>query len=88
MEYISLTTPEEITEYRLDQLILKWFDSVIIIKLIANTGQHKSIKYDGVQAKNLMTVLNTANLSTKSLHKRVLEYILNNDGIVGTIVTE
>ena len=88
MEYISLTTPEQIIRYKLDQLILRWSDGVIIIGLLANTGQYKNIKYDGQKANLLMGVLNTANLSTKSLHKRILEYIISDGVIKGTIVVE
>lgn len=88
MEYISLTTPERIIRYKLDQLILRWSDSIIIIGLLANTGQYKNIKYDGSKAKVLLDALNTANLSTKSLHKRILEYIISDGIIKGTIEIE
>jgi hypothetical protein len=55
------------------------------IKLKDDTGAYSFYQYKGKQAVQMIQTLNTANLSTKSMQKRILEK-LSNDGLLpGTV---
>ena len=61
---------------------------MVDIRLRDNNGGAKSHRYLGNEAMAMIRSLNTANLSTKSLQKRVLEK-LSRDGIItGTVAGE
>ena len=86
MEQIDLTTPKpSVTNYRVVILYLDWQNAHIQIGLLGPLGEQESFIYDGEEATNLMIALNTANLSIKSLHKRVLEKLILDEKLVGTI---
>lgn len=58
---------------------------LIAITLKDNLGGRTHYSYKGNEAIDLIKFLNTANLSVKSLHKRILEK-LSNDGLLpGTV---
>lgn len=88
MEKIILITPfspvPSVSELSISKLILDWDGKQIFIILRKNDAL-KEILYGGDQAVNLMTVLNKANLSTKSLHKRILEQLVIDGHLAGTI---
>jgi hypothetical protein len=56
------------------------------IELKDNNNERFSHSYYGTEAVNMIKFLNTANLTTKSLHKRVLEK-LSTDGVLPGTVT-
>ena len=86
MEKIDLTTPKpSVTSYRVAVLYLDWQNAHIQIGLLGPLGEQASFTYDGEEATNLMTALNTANLSVKSLHKRILEKLIAGEKLAGTI---
>jgi hypothetical protein len=59
---------------------------LIAILLRDNNGEPSNYQYTGQTAINMIKQLNTANLTTKSMHKRILEQ-LNKDGLlVGSVV--
>jgi len=77
MEKIALTTPitpQSLTtsEYVVRSLTLGWDDERITIVLRDNHGRISHHSYDGAPAVALMRALNKANLSTNSLHRRIL----------------
>ena len=81
-EILNLTTPmtgPTVTTYRVAKLHLDWLpEPRIEIRLKGSDGSFKLYTYDDEStptATSLITTLNTANLSVKSLHKRVLERI-------------
>ena len=62
--------------YHILKVTLDWESSIIEINLIATTGERITCTYTSTEAINLMVILNTVNLSLKSLHKRILEKLL------------
>jgi len=90
-----ITTQTVTTKYHVVRLTLD-LDAVasppappgaIRITLRDNLGGKSEYGYDGLTAQNFIRLLNTANLTTKSMHKRILEK-LEADGKLppGTIV--
>lgn len=79
MEQFDPTTPPAVTAWIVDSLVLDWAHSMIRIVLHDSIGNTLKVRYDGDKAIQLMSALNTANLSTNSLHKRILNQ-LSNDG--------
>lgn len=68
-------------------LNLQWAQKAIVITLggVSSGEGQKEIVISGAEAETLMRQLNTANLTVISLHKRVLNYLLNNGHITGVI---
>jgi hypothetical protein len=50
-----------------------------------DNNEYTSIGYEGTEATNLMVALNKANLSTKSLHRRIMEKAIADGKLSGTI---
>jgi len=75
-ELLTLSTPitrPSRTGYTILFLSLDWQNAAIAIRVQGSDGVEESFGYAGNEATALMTVLNSANLSTKSLYKRVIE---------------
>ena len=88
MEQLDLTTPvvpPSITHWRVALLRMDWDGAQIQIGLTWPTGESLGFVYSGQTATDLMVALNTANLSIKSLHKRVLERLVSDGKLLGTI---
>jgi hypothetical protein len=84
MEQLDLTTP--ITVTRTTYFVTKfhldgWTEPtpVIVVGVIGSDGAALEFEYRGEQAAQRLSVLNTADLTTRSLEKRLLE-VLVNDG--------
>lgn len=58
---------------------------LVAIKLRDNYDVPSSYQYIGPEAVTMIKTLNTANLTTKSLHKRVLEKLSNDGKLPGTV---
>jgi hypothetical protein len=98
MEELVLTEPDVIPEkvtnkYHVISLTLDMTTvaldgepGLIGIILRDNNGERFTHSYVGKQAMDLIKFLNTANLTTKSMHKRVLEK-LSADGVLPGSVT-
>ncbi len=87
-EQLDLTSPvviPNVANYRVSVLSLLWDDAVISIALRDNNGQVLSFSYNGAQATSMMTVLNKANLTSNSLHKRVLNQLVSDGFLAGTV---
>ncbi len=78
----SAITRSSITAYRIRFLNLNWDGAAIEIGYTDNIGSPLTYWYRGAEATALMIALNKANLSTKSLHRRVLEQLAT-DGVFG-----
>jgi hypothetical protein len=101
MEEYTLTTPETIpavtnTAYKVVFLQFEWTRGQIAIYLEGQNGERVITGYGGpppaTQAERdaaiqMMRTLNTANLTTKSLQKRVLEKLSADGKIPGGTVT-
>lgn len=92
MEKIDLTTPEQyplptktVAAWQVTELHLQWRGAHIGIVLEGPEGERREIHYNGQIATSLMVALNKANLATKSLHKRILEYLVTDGKMAGTI---
>lgn len=88
-EKLTLSIPEikpSITDYQIALLELSWKDKVIRITLTGTNGEHKTFEYREIQAANLMITLNKANLSVKSLHRRILEKLVSDGFLIGTVI--
>lgn len=85
-EIITLSTPiAAVTNFRVDELHLHYAGAFIRIVLVAPAGERTSYEYSGAVATTLMNQLNVANLSTTSLHKRVIQRLVSDGKIAGVI---
>ena len=80
-ERIVLTAPVVTTRtldgYTLAELNLRrWPSPLIVVRVMGPNGEMQSITYDGTTATTLMTALNKANLSTRSLTARVFDRLV------------
>jgi hypothetical protein len=87
MELLTLTTPTPVTTYRVTALELHWTRAYIRVQLISSLGVAFKAEYTGTEATNLMVGLNKANLSTNSLHKRILERLATDGKLPAGTVT-
>ena len=88
MEQVDLTTPQTqspATNYKINKILLGWLDKAIRIELVADNGETLEASYDGDEAHNLMVALNKMDLSTNSLHKRIMTKLINDGYLSGTI---
>jgi hypothetical protein len=97
-ETLSLSSPEVIpaittSVYKVIEIGLRWEAQMITIALRGEHGEYKSFIYGGplqndadrTKATNLMIALNKANLSTVSLQHRVLNQLIADGLISGTV---
>lgn len=87
-EVLTLTLPiatPSITSYRVSRLVLDLPAKQLWIALLDNNDQDHGYSYEGDPAVTLMNALNTANLSVKSLQRRILEKLAADGLLVGTI---
>lgn len=59
--------------------------SQIYVHLVGDHGQVLDHTWNGQPAHNLLVALNKANLTIKSLHKRVMEQLITDGVIAGSI---
>ena len=88
MEQLNLTFPvtyPNTTSWKVDELHLRWSAARIDIRLLGSGGESKHVIYSGSTATTLMSALNKANLSTNSLHKRILNQLVTDGEISGTV---
>lgn len=87
-ETITLTTPavpEVVTLYQVVYLELDWEHARIVVKLLAPDGKRIAHNYTGLAATTLMRQLNKVDLSAMSLHRRILQRLVADGVIVGSI---
>ena len=88
-EQVDLTTPEtrpSINSYRVARLVLDRLQATVEVTIVAvQTGELKMFEFRGDEATQMMSALNTANLSTNSLQRRILNKLVNDGLLVGTI---
>ena len=88
-ETIRVTTPavpETYTDYQVMYLELDWELPRIVIRLRAPDDKRIAHNYTGATALTLMRGLNVANLSTVSLHRRVVNRLIA-DGVISGAVS-
>lgn len=89
-ERVDLTVPDQTepgtTHYSVASLFLSWEAKSITIVLLGENNERKQVVYDdNTGATALMNGLNKADLSVKSLHKRIMERLLSDGHLAGTI---
>lgn len=88
-EILTLSTPvtsPTITNYKLVALSFDIEAQSISMTAKSNTGSYLSRVINGAVAVTLMNQLNTANLSVKSLQRRVLEYMAMQGDFTGSVI--
>lgn len=90
LEQIDLTSPFVVnptstTFFRVDFLAFDRPGAKIYITVSNGSGVSQNFNYTGSIATNMMNVLNKANLSTNSLHKRVLNQLISDGKLSGTV---
>lgn len=73
--------------YQVQELVLNWAAASIRIMVRDPLGNLLRFGYDGTQATNMMTVLNKADLTSNSLHKRVLNQLVSDGKLPAGTVT-
>jgi len=89
-ETLTLTAPEitpaiTTSDYKVALLHLDVEGAQIGIHLRGTNGERKEFRYDGAEATALLHALNTANLSIKSLQRRILEKLIADGKLLGTV---
>jgi hypothetical protein len=89
-ERLLLTAPivvPQITQTGWDifSLYLGRVEQKIVIVLVGDNQERRTELIDGVTADTLMKQLNTANLSIKSLYRRVMEWLIANRGYAAAV---
>lgn len=97
-ETFVLTTAEVVPQivnnsYRVIVLLLDWEKAFIDIQLRGDNGELRRVSYGGpgatsqdrIQAQSMMIALNKANLSVKSLQRRILEQLVTDGKLSGTV---
>lgn len=87
-ELITLASPivpPSITTYRVVYLAFDWENPSITVGLRGTNSERVNHSYSDATATTLMNQLNVANLSLTSLHKRVIQRLVSDGKIAGTI---
>lgn len=89
MEQIDLASADQVkpgtTFYKVLALDLNWGGKTIEVTLTGADGIQRTFRYSGTMAETMMIALNKADLSVKSLHRRILERLMNDGLLSGTI---
>ena len=81
----TIVVPDR-TTYRVVRITLDWTAQVIQVTVRGSDNVDVFSEYLNGDAVSLMTVLNSANLSTSSLHKRVLQRLVTDGKLpAGTV---
>lgn len=85
-EIVTLTVPPpQLTTYKVNELYLNWDAARIDIGLKGTNGEAKHHSYGSTTATAFMSVLNTKNFTSTSLHKEVMKRLISDGVIAGTI---
>jgi hypothetical protein len=90
-EELSLTTPKVIPEIRTESLRIGFVGLYIegarfVVQMRGAGGQLEVITAEGAQATEIFRQLNTANLTVKSLQKRIIEWVASQrPDLAGTV---
>lgn len=85
-EILTLTTPVNITSYRIADFWWNKDASALRVIVANNLGVRTTVNYVDAKARAIMNTINNGNFSGKSLEKSLLEY-LRDDGVLpaGTV---
>ncbi len=89
-EQVDLDAPDQVqagtSTYSVAQLTLDWEHGRIAIRLVGGNGERREVVFgDADNARAMMQALNKMDLSTKSLHRRIMEKLIADGHLVGSI---
>ena len=89
-EQIDLTDPDQAVAgtltYKIIQLVLDMEQGRIVVRLVGSGGQRKEVVLgDAANARAMLKALNKADLSVKSLNRRIMEKLLADGHLEGSI---
>jgi hypothetical protein len=89
-ERIDLTTPVQttVTNWSITTFTLRPRQGIVYIRLVSNLGDEVEKVYDGTtnpRGSTLISNLNTANLSTRSLEARIYDRLIADGVFAGTV---
>lgn len=89
-EQVDLTTPDQVragtSTYKVARLTLDFGNGYIYISLIGANGEEKTVTYErSAGGPALMRSLNRPGMQTKSLHRRIMEKLIADGHLVGSI---
>ena len=89
-EQIDLVTPDQVVPgtmtYELVRIVFDWEHGRLAILLKGANGERKEVVYgQNTGARDLMRSINKADFSTKSLHRRLMEKLLADGHLAGSI---
>jgi len=87
MESLTLAAAQSVPSYQVLKLVLDWGGANIKVFVKDPLGDVRRLNYFGAQATTLMTQLNKANLSTQSLHSRILSQLVTDGKLPAGTVT-
>ena len=86
IEQLDLTaplTPPSTTSWRVDEIRMAWTAKLVVVVFLGSNGERQECRTEDTAAVTLMTALNTANLTSNSLHKRAINHYVST-GCLGT----
>lgn len=87
-EQLVLTQPEtkpSVTEYQIHILSLDRTLGRVTITVKSNTGSIKTFMYSDNQGANMIKAINKGNFTVNSLHKQMLEKLVADGHLSGTV---
>lgn len=88
-EILNFSTPEQgapgTVTWKLILIHKNWEQATIKAGFRGDNGEYTSISYEGTEARNLMRVLNKADLTVKSEQRRIMEKAVADGKLSGTI---
>lgn len=87
MESLTLATPQSVANYQVVAITFNWSDAYIKVLVNDGFGKILNLSYQNAAATTLMVALNKANLSTLSLHKRILNQLVTDGKLPAGTVT-
>lgn len=86
METLTIASPPpQQTTWRVNEVYFNWDAASIQIGLKGTNGEAKHHGYSGAVAQSLLVALNKANLSTTSLHRRIIDRLIADGVIAGSV---
>jgi hypothetical protein len=82
---LNVSTTITLTGWDIYSLYLGRIEKRIEIQMIGDDGDRRTELIDGTTAETLLKQLNSANLSIKTLYRRVMEWLIANRGYQGTV---
>jgi hypothetical protein len=87
-EQLDLTvpvTPPQVANYRVNSKLFNTDRKLVQFGLVDNTGKRLFFEYVGPVAIQMINALNKANLTNNSLDKRILERLVADGKLIGTV---